>query len=186
MKVGTRSILFGAHQFLIHPFFVAWGWIRLYGFPFDPRIWIAFFVHDLGYFGKSSMEGDEGERHVRFGARVMSVFGKKWKEFSLYHSRYFSKRDGAKPSRLCFADKMAIVLFPHWIYLPLAKLSGELYEYLERCQHCHDEGGCKYTSKDVDYNTDPKQWYLDVQRYVRDWIKEHKDGRDDTWTQNKD
>lgn len=44
MTVGTKSLLFGAHQFLIHPWFVAWGWWTLYGFPFDPRLWAAFFV----------------------------------------------------------------------------------------------------------------------------------------------
>lgn len=29
MRVGTKSILFGAHQFLLHPLFVAWAWTRL-------------------------------------------------------------------------------------------------------------------------------------------------------------
>ncbi len=31
VKVGTRSLLFGAHQFAIHPWFVAAAWWRLYG-----------------------------------------------------------------------------------------------------------------------------------------------------------
>ena len=48
MKVGTKSVLFGAHAFWLHPFFVAVAWTRLYGFPWDPRLWVAFFVHDLG------------------------------------------------------------------------------------------------------------------------------------------
>ena len=54
MNIGTKSVLFGAHQFLIHPWFVAWGWWTLYGFPWDPRLWVAFVVHDLGYIGKKS------------------------------------------------------------------------------------------------------------------------------------
>ena len=33
MKVGTKSVIGGAHCFLLHPFFVAWGWARLFGFP---------------------------------------------------------------------------------------------------------------------------------------------------------
>ena len=37
MKIGTRSVLFGAHQFATHPWFVAAAWWRLYGFPWDPR-----------------------------------------------------------------------------------------------------------------------------------------------------
>jgi hypothetical protein len=41
---------------LVHPFFVAYAWSRLFGFPWDPRLWLAFFVHDLGYLGKSIIE----------------------------------------------------------------------------------------------------------------------------------
>src|SRR3990167_10895950 len=52
LTIGTKSVLFGAHQFLIHPWFVAWAWWKLYGFPFDPRLWVAFYVHDIGCLGK--------------------------------------------------------------------------------------------------------------------------------------
>lgn len=71
MKVGTKSVLFGAHCFLLHPWFVAWAWWRLFGFPWDPRLWILFAVHDLGYWGKPNMDGPEGETHVEWGARLM-------------------------------------------------------------------------------------------------------------------
>jgi hypothetical protein len=73
VTIGTKSVLFGAHQFLIHPWFVALAWWRLYGFPWDPRLWVAFFVHDLGYIGQPNMDGAEGERHPVFGARLMTV-----------------------------------------------------------------------------------------------------------------
>lgn len=61
MKVGTKSVLFGAHCFFIHPWFVALAWWRLYGFRgvedryvgrvslLNPRLWLCFFTHDLGY-----------------------------------------------------------------------------------------------------------------------------------------
>jgi hypothetical protein len=74
MKIGTKSVLFGVHCFLLHPVFVAIAWVKLYGFPLDPRIWIAFFVHDLGYIGKPNMDGIEGEKHVEFGAKLMHIF----------------------------------------------------------------------------------------------------------------
>ena len=74
MTVGTKSVLFGAHQFMIHPWFVAWGWWMLFGFPWDPRLWLVFFVHDLGYLGKPNMDGVEGEGHIWAGARIMGVF----------------------------------------------------------------------------------------------------------------
>ena len=51
MKVGTKSVIGGAHCFLLHPFYVAWGWNRLFGFPWDPRLWFAFVLHDIGYVG---------------------------------------------------------------------------------------------------------------------------------------
>ena len=45
MNIGTKSLLYGAHQFALHPFFVALAWRRLYGrWPRDPRIWLAFLV----------------------------------------------------------------------------------------------------------------------------------------------
>lgn len=74
MKIGTRSILFGAHCWFIHPWFVAAAWSKLYGFPTDLRLWVAFFVHDLGYWGKPNIDGDEGESHPILGARIMSRF----------------------------------------------------------------------------------------------------------------
>jgi hypothetical protein len=109
LPIGTRSVLAGAHCFFIHPWFVALGWWKLFGFPLDPRLWVAFFVHDLGYWGKPNMDGAEGETHPFLGARVMSwlfdrtdeprsrhiasdghryyAFGR-WGAFTLFHSRY--------------------------------------------------------------------------------------------------
>jgi hypothetical protein len=90
MKIGTRSILFGAHCWFIHPWFVAAAWSKLYGFPTDLRLWAAFFVHDLGYWGKPNIDGDEGESHPILGARIMRIFDgrqymrgsfRDWREF---------------------------------------------------------------------------------------------------------
>lgn len=72
MNIGTKSLLYGAHQFLIHPIFVFLAWWRLYGFPWDPRLWIVFLVHDWGYWGKPNMDGEEGEKHIIAGAVICS------------------------------------------------------------------------------------------------------------------
>lgn len=107
MTVGTKSVLFGAHCFLIHGFFVARGWSTLWGFPWDPRLWAAFFVHDLGYLGCGDMDGREGEEHVHLGAKIMGLlFGDSWADFTLRHSRYWAKKHGVRVSRLCYADKL--------------------------------------------------------------------------------
>jgi len=76
MRVGTKSVIFGVHSILVHPFFVAYAWSRLFGFPWDPRLWVAFLVHDLGYIGKANMESSEGQQHVVVGGRIMGwLFG---------------------------------------------------------------------------------------------------------------
>ena len=194
MKIGTKSLLFGVHQFAIHPWFVAWAWWRLYGFPFDPRLWVAFFVHDLGYWGKPNLDGPEGERHPEFGARVMSIFDRRsrfgvcprhrarngkrlfssWSDFCLYHSRFLAKQAGMPFSRLCVADKLAIALTPAWLYLPMARLSGELGKYM-RGKGARTPAG----------ERTPREWFRDVQRYCDAWAWEHRDGKPDEWTGTK-
>lgn len=71
VSLGTRSVLIGAHCFFIHPWFVALAWWKLHGFPWDPRLWAAFFLHDIGYLGKPNLDGPEGEKHVELGALIM-------------------------------------------------------------------------------------------------------------------
>ncbi|MBX7204171.1 MAG: hypothetical protein K1X81_01990 [Bacteroidia bacterium] len=175
MKVGTKSVLFGAHCFFIHPWFVAFAWWKLYGFPFDPRLWVAFFVHDLGYFGKSNMDGEEGEAHPYWGACLMGfLFGKRWFDFTLYHSRFLSKRNGAHYSRLCVADKLAICLTPAWLYLPMVRATGEINEYMK--------DAARNSNGQIAVQDSQKKWYADVQVYVRNWVEQHKDLKADTWT----
>lgn len=179
MKIGTKSVLFGAHCFFLHPWFVALGWWKLYGFPFDFRLWVAFAVHDFGYFGKPNMDGVEGETHVEFGAKVMGVlFGARWADFSRYHSRFYAKKDGRNPSRLCIADKLAITLTPAWLYLPMANWTGEIKEYMAMSVQ---NGDTKYAWMSIDHKSQ-RQWYANMQNYLVKWVAEHKDGKEDTWT----
>jgi hypothetical protein len=201
MKVGTKSVLFGAHCFLIHPFFVAAAWIKLYGFPWDPRLWIAFFVHDLGYFGKPNMDGPEGETHPELGADIMfwlfdvprvvfididqipndRLFY--WAYFTKYHSRFLAKKEGVQPSRLCFADKLSMCMEPDWLYLPRVNWSGEIDEYRKLAESRNLAGEQKNEFEVAKLATkSQKDWRTAVVSYVERWVEEHKDGRDDTWT----
>lgn len=174
MKLGTKSVLFGAHCFFLHPLFVFAAWWKLYGFPYDPRLWVAFFVHDLGYWGKPNMDGEEGERHPYFGARIMKVFGHRWYEFTLYHSRFLAKKNGAQYSKLCVADKYAIVLTPSWLYLPMVMATGEIKEYMK--------DAAKNSNGEIKVQASALTWHKGVQEYVRRWVMEHKDIKEDTWT----
>src|SRR5262249_10087024 len=108
MTVGTRTVLFGPHAFWLHPFCLATAWRRSYPSLWGARLWVAFFVHDLGYIGSPNMDGPEGERHVELGARIMrAFFGDSWGNFTAAHSRYWAKRNGRRVSKLCVADKLA-------------------------------------------------------------------------------
>lgn len=180
MKIGTKSVLFGAHCFFLHPFFVAAAWTKLYGFPLDPRLWVAFFVHDLGYLGKPNMDGPEGELHPEWGAAVMRLLfdrsqSWRWHDFVLYHSRYYAKTRGGQPSRLCFADKLAFSLTPRWLYLPMTTWTGEINEYLKNAQRAESEHW-----KPTGY--DKRAWHAQLCVYMEKWVEEHKGGAADTWT----
>ncbi|MGN6293739.1 MAG: hypothetical protein ACTHMV_13430 [Chitinophagaceae bacterium] len=174
MRIGTKSVLIGAHCFFIHPLFVAYAWWRLYGFPTDPRLWISFFVHDLGYIGKVNMDGPEGELHPYLGARIMSIFGNRWYEFTLYHSRFLAKKMGAQYSKLCVADKYAICITPAWLYLPMVQLTGEIKEYMKDAE--------RNSNGSIKVQPSAKKWYKGVQDYVRQWVQAHKEIKEDTWT----
>lgn len=186
MTIGTKSVLYGAHCFLLHPWFVAYAWWTLYGFPFDPRLWFAFCVHDLGYIGKPNMDGPEGETHPRFGAEIMrALFGRDWYYFTLLHSRYYAKSLAMQPSRLCIADKLALALTPAWLYLPMVRATGEVDEYMAHAQH-RINGNEAVNAEERRRLTSGRQadWYSGVQAYMRRWVAAHKDGAADTWTSN--
>lgn len=183
MTVGTRSVLFGVHNIFVHPLFVGLAWWKLFGPPLDPRLWIAFLVHDVGYIGKSSVEGPIGETHVELGARIMqALFGTSWGDFCRRHSRYYARSRGLRISRLCVADKFAFVLTPAWLYLPLARASGELAEYMkwskERqagSEHFMPEEGARLQSKN------PREWLEGLQSYTYRWVLKNGKADGDRW-----
>jgi len=180
MKIGTKSLLFGVHQFALHPLIIAAAWRRRYGFPWDPRLWLCFLAHDWGYWGKADMNGPEGETHVELGAKIAhwlldswqgyQFFGlrvdrsqKTWHDFCLFHSRHYAKRRGETPSRLCVADKLAITVGPGWLYLLLANLSGEIHEYMTQTRGNSDEltlAACQ----------SQRTWLVELRAWARQWV----------------
>lgn len=140
MTTGTKSLLFGVHQFLWHPWTVARAWRNLYGKW--PRGWeiVAILLHDIGYWGCDKMDDENGKRHPYCGARLIyRLFLRfnpccydealEWHDLILYHSRSLCRLSKATPSRLCDADKLCMLYDPEWFYLFRARLSGELKEY---------------------------------------------------------
>ncbi len=184
MRVGTKSVIFGVHAILVHPFFVAWAWSRLYGFPWDPRLWLAFLVHDVGYVGKANMEGSEGQQHVVLGGRIMGwLCGAEWRDFVLGHSRHWAERVGKKYSKLCLADKLAFVLTPAWLYIPMARLSGELQEYM-RVPSARQLGG-RVSNFELSLlkSRNPQVWLEGLKLYTRRWIEQHQNDSRNCWTE---
>jgi len=215
MRVGTKSVLFGVHTFWLHPFLVAIAWWRLYGFPWQPWLWVLFFVHDLGYLGKANMDGiDEGEQHPWLGARILwrlegiwiwvrkgtisyhhaRFLSFRWGNVALYHSRFLAKKYDVRPSKLCMADKLVICMEPWWFYLPRAIASGEIHEYMRLSVKRTTSGEPRYAHVHAGQSISEGMaikvfgscgvWYLEVQVYMRKWLAEHKDGREDMWTPN--
>lgn len=148
VRVGTKSVLFGAHAFWFHPYVVWRAFRRLYGR--QPIFWeaVAILVHDLGYWGKPNMDGPEGETHPEGGARIIHWLYTKlhrskcewaashWACWTKYHSRYYAHLHNAKPTELCWADKASIWFEPEWFYLFRTRLSGELLEYRLNAHKC--------------------------------------------------
>jgi hypothetical protein len=201
LKLGTRSVLYGAHCFLFHWFFVAKAWHQLYGWRAvrdryvgmvslkDPRLWLAFLVHDIGYIGKPKMDDAEGETHPVAGSLILQkLFGMNWGLFSLLHSRYYAKTLQFQPSLLCVADKLALALTPAWLYLPLVRATGEIEEYMRMDLQRRAMGENR---REITYADEARirereeKWFADVQKYMREWVEAHKDGSEDTWTKSQ-
>lgn len=181
MKIGSKSLLFGAHQFALHPLFLALVWRKLYGsFPRDPRIWLAFVVHDWGYWGCPNMDGEEGKYHPWRAARWFAKWldaGKferihgltvdclgAWGKFCLLHSRSIARRYHEPVSDLCAPDKVAAFLMPRWLYIKLTGWTGELEEYMaEADTQAGRDAGISIES--------PEAWFDSVKAYL-DFVAE--------------
>ncbi len=175
MTVGTRSLLHGIHAFWLHPFFVAEAWRRLYGFPWSFKLWTAFIVHDWGYYGKPNMDGKEGETHPILGARIMEkLFGQEWGDFTLRHSRHYARLQGKEFSQLCVADKLASCIYPRWLYVGLAKSTGELLEYRQPCQGREAD---QWITLIKDAGTD-EEWFDCLNQYMTNWVNQNRDRGD--------
>lgn len=195
MRRGTASLLVGAHAFWWHPFAVAASWWRLFRWApamedgrvpgiLDPRLWLCFLVHDVGYLGCSNMDGDEGVWHPTTGARIVSllcdlrwvpdsgpVMGVDmlgpWGRFCLCHSGTMSRIVGLPVSRLCYADKHAWTFTPWWIYLPGCVLTGELDEYMSVARKTRNK--C-FT---------PREWYEWLRSKTSRWA--HLEAQKSEW-----
>jgi hypothetical protein len=131
-----------------------------------------------------NMDGPEGEEHDHFGARIMGLlFGDWWADFTLRHSRYWAKRNAVSVSKLCYADKLAFAMTPAWLYIPMARATGELAEYMAKSRD--RQAGCAaFTEAERIQleSRDPVQWLEGLQSYTRRWVEQQQTGGADTRT----
>ncbi len=166
MNIGTKSLLYGGHQFILHPLFVYLAWIKVYRRL--PSFWesCAIAIHDWGYWGKPNIDGPEGEDHPRWAAEQLhSLTGKHelW-ELCNFHSRFQARRyPGGKPSKLCLPDKMGVAFLPAWLWVALCTLSGELKEY---------QTAAKYSSAEREMKKHPIAWFRHYRAAVYKWAKD--------------
>lgn len=83
---------------------------------------------------------------------------------------------GLPISRLCLADKMAFALTPAWLYLPMARWTGELQEYMLRSRE--RQAGDKGFTADEELlvrSEVPKEWLCGLQSYTLRWVNRNRD-----------
>jgi hypothetical protein len=145
MKLGTKTVLFGVHQFIWHPITVLLAWIDLFGFP-KPWEIICILVHDLGYLGKNDMDGTEGNLHPELGAKIAGLLcGEKGKLECLGHSRSYAETHNIPISRLCWADKWSPMFDPTHFYWLRGNASGEIKEYRKTFPRAEGESSLMWT-----------------------------------------
>lgn len=160
MRVGSKTVCFGVHQPLIHTVFVARAWRLLYSRWPDWREIVCIFIHDLGYWGCETIDGEDGIWHPEFGASIASrIFGEDYGDLVMYHSRTMCEARGKEPSRLCYADKYASALCPQSLYLLLARLSGEIEEYRKNANRMWEltGEGCPASAEDTVWHKNMKK-----------------------------
>jgi hypothetical protein len=183
MKRGTKSILFGVHQFLWHPFTIWRAWRHVYK---ENPSWVhllCVFCHDLGYWGKPDMDGPEGQTHPEGGARIARRIAywafrlrgfpahSAWNnaqvvhDICLCHSTHYAQAKGLSVSSLYLPDKACVLFDPPWFYLLRARLSGELTEYVDNANLKKESAWGKFNSPELWLNWYRSRIFLKVQQH---------------------
>lgn len=166
MKLGSRSLLFGVHQVIIHPLLVYIAWVVLYRSLPSFKETVGILVHDWGYWGVEDLKGETGDRHPERGAHLMRKwFGPEWGTFILGHSTFYVARSvqangmadwmlnglaeanlaingiplPTAPSKLMAPDKYWHCMVPLWFYKLLSVPTGE-FRYYRSLQHARQVG----------------------------------------------
>ena len=126
MRIGIKSLLFGAHQFIYHPLLVFLAWVNLYGLP-NWREIICIIIHDWGYYKCYTLDGEDDLFHSKIGANIaLKLFGVYEYKLCLLHSRRYAKFVKMPVSKLGCADKYSFGYEWRFFYLLRTNLTGEI------------------------------------------------------------
>ena len=85
-------------------------------------------------------------------------------------------RQLARYSKLCLADKLAFVLTPALLYLPMARLSGELREYMRVSSERQQGGKVSNFELSLLKSRNPQVWLEGLKLYTQRWVEQHRNG----------
>jgi len=109
MTQGTKSFLFGCHQFLLHPYFIIKAWKWWYGrYPYWKEI-VCILIHDIGICGRQYLDGDNKKGHWQRGALLAyRLFGDGYMRLCTGHT----DESGFIRSMLFIPDKISYLFCP--------------------------------------------------------------------------
>jgi len=123
LSEGTKSYLFGCHQFLLHPLWVLIAWRLEY--KSWPKWWelVCIFLHDIGICGREYLSNKKAKKgHWYLGARESSwLFNSGLFSFMhlglkpyLFIAGHSPSESGHPESKLYRADKRSWLVAPIW------------------------------------------------------------------------
>ena len=71
------------------------------------------------------------------------------------------------------ADKLAFVLTPNWLYLPMTQATGEIFEYIERSVD-RQAGDRSFRQSELALlrpNAAPADWLKAIKSYTARWVE---------------
>jgi hypothetical protein len=141
MLKNIRTLLIGYHNPILHGYFVCQAWKKIYKKYPTSREFVCIILHDIGYLSNS-----KEDKHPLLGAMICNyLFGIKYYNLCIGHSRDYSKRYGISVSPLCYADKYAILLIPVRIHQIIFLLDSPsitkeiIMEYRSSCKKYLEE-----------------------------------------------
>lgn len=159
MTEGTRSVLFGSHNPLMHGYCVLKAWRHLYKCNPEPWELVCILVHDLGHIGLNYLSDPlQKNAHWVMGAVIARwLCGEKGFKLCAGHTN----KSGYLLSALKLADKYSWVVAPLW-WLH----SNDRVEGLDRLRGTKVETFIKAMKEQCDNNDwrDCHDWLLEQRR----------------------